>query len=30
LELYVIKGEPQVGRLEYQLLAWSLLFSAPK
>jgi hypothetical protein len=30
LKLYVIKGEPQVGLLEYKILAWPLLFSAPK
>lgn len=28
MELHVVKGESEVGRLEYQLLAWPLLFSA--
>jgi hypothetical protein len=30
LELFVIKGEPEVSLLEYQVLDWPLLFSAPK
>lgn len=30
LDLSVIKGEPQVALVEYQLLAWPLLFGVPK